>query len=150
MREETARLERIVGHIASKVCWKYPMLDREEIVQEAWFYAVKAIELHDPARACLTTWVHRYLWLAFGGRISRRAYQRRFLRVESIQNAIDTPERVRFCLRNLLWQISPDAAAMVHTALKTGSRALLFKTLRIQGWNTKRIKKAFTEVKESL
>jgi hypothetical protein len=154
---ETEALESVLpmAHkITNRVAYSYG-LDPKELFSEVQLMALHAVRTHNPAAEAGRTLVS-WTVLVVERLLCRKLRQRKWRELYQKTHTIGNLERLSapgFSLRQLLLEVSSDAAEAIEVAISEGvpDRAYIEMVLYVcHGWGEQQIKRVWEEVRDAL
>lgn len=156
-----AQYEKLVYKLAWGLHRSYGM-DVDDLVAEAYFHLVRNAENYDPEKSTLSTWTHATAW----GHMSRFCYsQAQDIPTDfSAEENQYVPAKENW-LKNFLYEISEEAAALVSVALEAPEelkKAVVWKAparsrryiesymIDVLDWSKADVKRVFGELQTCL
>lgn len=168
--ETYLELERWVYALVWETRRRWPLLDGEEVLRTAFFAYSQAYDTYNPKKGSLTNWVTNKIRGAMKNlireEITKAKRAARYIKDFDLQ-LLPLPEQPQFNLEEWMSRLSPDGQKVAKLVFnppidirvllkqigekrKLAWRLAIKEFLRECNWSNRRIRKVFTEIKESL
>lgn len=153
--DETLAMQEVQGKLVglvSQFCWRFPGLDREELLGESQIIALKAIRTYQPMKqTTLLNWVWVCVWRFLNMSCRSKTWRQR-VSTKPMVGISEVPEKSHFSLKELLSEVSDIAGEVITLALdRELKKTNLIKALRQEfGFEKDLIQRVFEEVREAL